>query len=440
MLWSLVEELFPIHRTLVNDGFDRSLGILQKRLPFMKVLRYPSGMKVWDWVIPGRWNVRDAYVADSRGRRLIDFKASNLHLSAYSVPFRGEVSREVLFKHLKTLPDQPTVIPYNFLYYRKDWEFNVAHDMLGAFKDSSYRVHIDVDTRPGTLKVGEAFFPGKTAQEIWISSYLCHPTMANDNVSGVAAAVGLMDRLARGPKRRYSYRLLIWPETVGPVAYLSQHEKLLSRVVGGYNVYICGDRGPLTYKASYQGNGLADRAARHVLRQGWPDARLKDFIPFGSDERQFNAPGVRLPIGALTRSGPGEFAGYHTSGDDLSVISPESLSDTVEALSRMVDTIEADRVYKNRYRGEPCFSRHDFVVPGYHQVGNDRHKNAFRILANEVDGTRSLLDIAEKWGIPMDLLAPLAKEFERAGLISAASPRCLRTKTSRIRAQRRHVQ
>lgn len=415
-MMELARRLFPIHRTLVNRGYAESLEIIRRRLD-LEILEYPSGQQVWDWVIPPAWDVNAAYIEDSQGNRLVDFADNNLHLSAYSIPFDGVVSREELFRHLRWLPDRPSAIPYNYLYYQRGWQFNVAGQQLDRFTDDRYRVRIDVDIRPGSLKVGCCRLTGASDREIVFSTYLCHPSLANDNLSGVVAAVELFRQLSRMPRRRFSYRLLIVPETVGAIAWLAHHEDVLPKILGAYVVYDCGDRGPLHYKRSYLGSALVDRVAEHVLKHYTEAGRIRPWYPGGSDERQFNAPGVRIPAGALTRTPPAEFAEYHTSLDTLDVLSGEHLAETVATLLRFVEVIERDRICVNRYRGEPCVSRHGLAYPVQHQDERDELKYLVKKCMHEFDGTQTLLQIAEKWDAPFDRVEAIADAFARAGLV-----------------------
>ncbi len=415
-MMALATELFPIHRTLVNQGYSDSLDIIRRELD-IEVLRVPSGTAVWDWIVPNAWDVNEAYIENLQGHRLVDFADSNLHLSAYSVPFEGMVSRAELLEHVRTAPDRPDAIPYNFLYYRRDWEFNVAHDDLAKFTDDAYRVHIDVSERPGALEIGCCHLPGTSKRELLVSTYLCHPSLANDNLSGVVVAVALFRLLAAMPERRYTYRLVIVPETIGAISYLSQFEDRLADVLGAYVVNSCGNRAGITYKRSYFGDARVDRVATHVLRHYTEGASVRDWRPFGSDERQFNAPGVRIPAGGFTRSPTTEFPEYHTSKDTLDVLSDDALLDSLQTLYRFVQVLERDVTYANAYRGEPCFARHEIEYPRYHEDKDDQRKYIVKKLVHEFDGSQSLLEIADKWDIPMDQAAFVADQFCAAGLV-----------------------
>jgi aminopeptidase-like protein len=415
-MMALARALFPVHRTLVNRGYDESLELIGRVLP-LDVLAYPSGTPVWDWVVPDAWDVNEAWIEDSRGTRLVDFAANSLHLSAYSEPFDGTVSREELLAHVRTLPDQPDAIPYNVLYYRGGWEFNVAHRHLARFTDDRYRVRIDVSTGPGALKVACCHLPGRSRREVLFSTYLCHPSLANDNISGVVTAVELFKALSALSRRRYSYRLLIGPETIGAITWLAHHEAHLADVSGVYTVYDCGDRGPIHYKRSFLGDAYVDRVAEHVLEHHVPGAVIRDWVPYGSDERQYAAPGVRLPAGAFTRTPAGEFPEYHTSLDTLALLSADALLESVRTLYRFVGVWERDLTWVNTYKGEPCLARHRIRYPSHFGDRGDESKFLVKKVMHELDGEHSVLDIARKWGAPFDQVDALVRQFEAAGLV-----------------------
>ena len=415
-IWSLIKKLFPIHRTLINDGFDSSLDIINKELELI-IKSYKSGEKVWDWIIPDAWNVNEAYIEDKDGNKLVDYNNSNLHLSAYSEPFSGKITHAELLAHLNYLTDLPDAIPYNFLYYEKDWSFNIKYNSLADFKDEEYKIHIDVDKKPGKLKIAECFLPGESKEEIVFSTYLCHPSMANDNLSGVVSGVQLFKYISQMKDRKYSYRLLIMPETIGPITYLSNNEDRIKKIIGGLVLYCCGDRGPITYKKSYNGNSYIDKISKNVCENYKKDYNVIDYFPGGSDERQYNAPGLRLPFGAVMRTPAGKFAEYHTSKDDLTVVDKESLFDTYKFLTKIVDLFEMNQVYKNNYKGEPFFKKHNITYPTQQEGLDVSEAYNVKILASEIDGNNSLLDISNKWKISMEQLNKASKKLLEAGLI-----------------------
>ena len=415
-IWSLLEKLFPVHRTLVNDGYDKSLQIIKEELE-LEIECYKSGQKVWDWIIPNSWDVNDAYIEDKSGNRLVDFKNSNLHLSAYSEAFSGIISHEELMKHVNYLPEQPDAIPFNYLYYEQGWSFNISHDSLKNFKEKEYKVHIDVDEKPGELKIAQCYLPGQIEDEVLFSVYLCHPSLANDNLSGVVIGVELFKYLSKLVNRKYSYRLLIMPETIGPITYLSNHMDTIEKIIGGFVLYCCGDKGNITYKKSYAGNSYVDRVAIYVCDKYTENHDIIDYFPGGSDERQYNAPGLRLPVGAFMRTNAGKFSEYHTSKDDLTVVSKESLFDTFRLLLKVVYVLETDRIYTNNYRGEPFFKKHNIRYPTQREGIDVSEPYYIKILASEIDGNNSLLDISQKWEIPLDILSKLTKIMLKADLI-----------------------
>ncbi len=416
----LAAELFPIHRTLVNSGYDRSLDIIGREIP-LQIEAYPSGAKAWDWTIPMAWDVREAWVEDMDGRRLVDFADSNLHLAAYSEPFSGEVTREELFTHLSFLENQPSAIPFRYRYYTGGWEFCVRHDDLERFASDRYRVMVDVNVRPGELKAASCVIPGRTNHEILFTTYLCHPSLANDNLSGVVAGVNLFKHLLGG-EYHHTLRLLIVPETVGAIAWMAHNEDKLRDIAGGYVVYDCGDRANVSYKKSYFGDSRVDRAALHAMSRRESPGAVFEWSPHGSDERQFNAPGVRLPFGCVMRSGASSYPQYHTSLDTLDILSADSLADTVAFLAEALFILDNDLLYENTYRAEPFISAHDIVYPEY-TFGKAQGKvDIVKAMIHELDGTNTLLDIAEKWGFRFEDVHEIAQAFKTAGLVRQASP------------------
>ena len=420
-MWELITKLFPIHRTLVNEGFRESIEIIKEKIN-LTVLEYNSGMHVWDWIIPDAWNAKDAYVKDSNGRKLIDLDKSNIHLAPYSVPFQGKLSGKELLKHICTLPDQPDAIPYRTLYNNKegDWKFCIEHNDLDLFDENeNYNVLIDVDIKPGKLLIGEYYLPGKKEEEIVFSTYLCHPSLANDNLTGVAVAVEIMKILSEVEDREYSYRLLIVPEGIGAITYLATHEDQIEKILGGYVFTCCGDPGSVTYKKSYSGNSIIDRAASHVVKNKYEHSNysIRNFWLHGSDEQKYNGTGVRLPFGCFTRTPYGEFEQYHTSKDNLDFIERESLFDFLDTILETLYVLENDEVLKNNYKSIPFFSKHG--IHRYIDSKNvDRESDAIilRMLGWEIDGVQSLLDIAEKWNFKFRNVHHVSRDFLKVGL------------------------
>ncbi|MBL4889179.1 MAG: DUF4910 domain-containing protein [Candidatus Lindowbacteria bacterium] len=417
-IWDLMEHLFPIHRTLVSDGYRNSLEIIKKHLD-IDVLEHDTGEEHYDWVIPDAWDVNEAYIEDSKGVRIIDFSNSNLHLAAYSVPFQGKISKDELFEHLYWLEDQPDAIPYDYLYYREKWQFCISKNDLKKFTDSEYYVHIDVNKRPGKLLIGEKLIKGKSDKEFIISSYMCHPSVANDALSGVVTGIEVfkkLEELAKKEELNYSYRFLIVPETIGMITWLSTHEDLFDKIQGGYVLTTCGDGGNPSYKKSYPGDALIDRAAIHALDHNtdYPENTIIEYLLAGSDERQFNSPGIRIPFGSLMRTMYEDFPEYHTSKDDMTLVTKEGLLDTARNVLETIFILDNNATYKATYKGEPFLSKHDLHIPF---VGYEGDGYVNQIVMHESDGVMDLLSIAEKHNNPFKKILEFSKKFEEKGLL-----------------------
>lgn len=420
-MWELIVRLFPINRTLVNKGFRRSLEIIKEKID-IDILEYDSGDQVWDWIIPDAWDVNDAYIKDSKGNKIVDFKKNNLHLAAYSVPFSGTLTKKELVEHICTLPDHPDDIPYATLYYKKDeWKFCMAHKEWDKLRDDEiFDVHIDVDIKPGKLCIGVYYLPGEIDKEILLTSYLCHPSLANDNLSGVVVSIEAMKNLKNIKNRRYSYRLLIIPEAIGSITYLATHEDNLHKINGGYVLTCCGDSGSMTYKKSYAGDTIVDKAAEYVINQKYGKSKnnIRDFWLNGSDEQKFNAPGVRLPVGSFMRTPYSEFSEYHTSKDDLDFVSKDNLFDTLDTVLKTIFVVDNNLTLKNNYKGEPFLSKHGiYKAIDLKKPSRQSAAYIYRAMIMEFDGTQSFLDISQKWGYRFEDICELSKDFLDAGLV-----------------------
>jgi aminopeptidase-like protein len=418
------DRLWPICRSLTGPGYRESLDILGEIMPTDR-LRFETGRRVFDWVVPNEWRVRDAYFVDPHGVRRAHFAVNNLHLLGYSTPFRGRMRLSDLGPHLYSLPHQPNAIPYLTSYYQERWGFCLAHEELVSLPDGEYEVVVDTELRPGHLEVGEAVLPGETADEVLFSSYLCHPSLANNELSGPLTLAFLYEQVAAIARRRFTYRFVVTPETLGAICYLSARGGVLrERLRAGYQLTCIGDAGQFTYKLSRRGHTDADRAARFVLR----DLGAHEIIPFdpyeGSDERQYCSPGFDLPVGALMRTRYLRYPEYHTSLDNKSLISFEALADAVSACVRIVRALESNLVWQNTVMyGEPQLGRRGLysTIGGLTSV-DDRNR-AMLWLLNLADGSRDLLAIAESSGQRLDLLASLAADLALAGLlVPAAGP------------------
>jgi aminopeptidase-like protein len=408
----LAEELFPLCRSLTGGGVRQTLKILQRSLP-LKIHEVPSGAAAYDWNVPHEWNVRDAYVKDLRGRRVIDFRTSNLHLVGYSIPFRGIVTKEELLGHLYSDPVRPDWIPYRHTYSKESWGFCVTHHLLQTLSDEQYEVCIDTSLEPGSLTYGEIVVPGRSAEEILVSTHTCHPSLSNDNLSGIVVATVLASCLMK-EERALTYRLLFAPATLGPLVWLSQNESIVPRIQHGLVLACVGDAGPVTYVRSRRGNALVDRAVAHVLKHGGDTFTIKDFAPEGYDQRQFCSPGFDLPVGCFMRTPNGCYPEYHTSADNMELIKPEALGDSIGKIFSVFHVLEGNKTYVNQCpKGEPQLGKREL----YH----DARSLGLWWTLNFSDGRHSLLDIAERSNISFDKIEEGARALVSCGLLQDVS-------------------
>ena len=417
MRW--IAELFPICRSITGDGVRETLKRIQQWLP-LQIYEVPSGKQVFDWTVPPEWNVRDAYVKDSRGTRVIDFQENNLHVVSYSAPVRKKMSFSELREHLHTLPDRPDWVPYRTSYYKEDWGFCLRHRDLARLSDTEYEVRIDSSLEAGHLTYGEAVLPGEAEDEVLISCHICHPSLANDNLSGIAVAVALA-RALQDAAHHYTYRFIFVPGTIGAITWLALNEPNLQRITHGLVLAGVGDSAPLTYKKSRRGNAEIDRAAQEALRHSAPGARAIDFSPYGYDERQYCSPGLNLPLGRLSRAPHGEFPEYHTSADNLDFVGPEPLADSLAVVKEIAFILENNWVYENLSpKCEPQLGKRGLyrAIGGLPDPG--RRELAMLWVLNQSDGANGLLDIAERSGIEFRLLHEAARDLEEADLLRKA--------------------
>lgn len=412
------DRLWPICRSITGPGFRQSLDILSEIVPF-KRLRFASGRKVLDWRVPPEWEAKAAYFLDPGGKKHADFSKNNLHLLNFSAPYKGRMRLDALKEHLYKLPGQPTAIPYLTSYYKRRWGFCLAHEEFLRLPAGEYKARIDTRIRKGFLEIGEAVLPGKTRSEIFFSSYLCHPSLANNELSGPLVLAFLYEKIAAMPHRRFTYRFAVMPETIGAVAYLSKRGNLLKeRMAAGYQITCVGDPGMFTYKRSRQGNSLADRAALKVLGKIGRHKDLRFDPSTGSDERQYCSPGYDLPVGSLMRTMYGQYPQYHTSLDNKGFIDFGALKGSVEAYFAVVKELESREILKNTVmRGEPQLGKRGL----YPTIGSQktRHEKAAVMLwvLNLADGTRTLEEIAEDSGQPFQKIAQAARDLQKARLI-----------------------
>ena len=414
---SLATRLFPICRSLTGDGVRESLGILKEVLPGLQLHEVPSGTQAFDWEIPREWNIRDAYVMDSAGMRVIDFQKHNLHVVGYSVPVDLEMDLAELDKHLHSLPDQPDAIPYVTSYYEERWGFCLSDRDRKNLKPGRYRVVIDSTLEPGNLTYGELILPGSSDTEVLLSTYVCHPSMANNELSGPVVAAFLTQWLAKLPARRHTYRIVFLPETIGSILYISRHlERLRSAVVAGYVLTCCGDESAWSFLASRNGNTLADRTARHVLQRHAPGFKEYSFLERGSDERQYCSQGVDLPVASIMRSKYGTYHQYHTSLDDLDFVTPKGLEGTYTIMRKCIEVFEKNYTYRAVHPCEPQLGKRGLysTLNSHYEVPATPMILDFLAYA---DGQHDILSIAEILGVATESLYRLAETLLEHGLI-----------------------
>jgi aminopeptidase-like protein len=411
------DRLWPILRSITGPGVRQTHEILSE-LVDLERLEIPTGTTVFDWEIPKEWLVHEAYVIDPAGKRILDIQENNLHLLNYAIPFRGTISRKELDEHLYSLPDKPTAIPYVTSYYQPRWGFCLAQQQRDSLPEGDYQVVIDTEHIDGSLTLSEAVLKGESDEEVLISTYTCHPSLANNELSGPLVAAFLYRRLKAWETRRLSYRFVFLPETIGALAYLKlRGEQLQKRLMAGYVVTCIGNAAPFTYKRSRQATSLADQAAEHVLKQLETPSRIIKFSPQGSDERQYCSPGFNLPVGSLMRSMYGTYPEYHTSLDQRSFISFEAMQESVEVYEQILRTLEYNQTYRNLYPyGEPRLDKRGLYESLGH-TGVPDFTRAVLWLLNYSDGQHDLLSIAEKSGLSMQQLHEAAKRCLAVGLV-----------------------
>ena len=417
-LFEMVSALYPICRSITGNGMRESLRQLQRHIG-LSLHEVPTGTQVFDWVVPKEWNIRDAYIKDGCGRRVVDFQKSNLHVVNYSLPMKQKMCLSELRKHLFALPDAPDWIPYRTSYYKENWGFCLTQRQLDSLADEEYEVCIDASLEPGSLTYGEFRIQGETNDEVLISCHSCHPSLCNDNLSGMTVATILAQRLSE-MQLRYSYRFLWIPGTIGAITWLALNESILPRIKHGLVISCVGDPGRFNYKRSRRGNAEIDRVVEHVLRHTEDDFVVSDFSPYGYDERQYCSPGINLPVGCFMRTPNGKYPQYHTSADDLGLVKPEALAESLNRLLRIVQTLEGNHVYLNiNPKCEPQLGRRGL----YRNMGGtngSRFEESLLWILNLSDGMHSLLDIAERSGLDFNELDQAAKALLKCELLRCA--------------------
>ena len=415
----LVRRLFPICRSLTGDGVRQTFDVLEEHIPLQR-REIASGTKVFDWNVPQEWNIREAHITAPDGTRIVDFQRLNLHVVGYSEPVRARLPLEALRERLHTLPDQPDLIPYRTSYYDRTWGFCLSHRQFEQLEPGDYEVVIDSTLEPGSLSYAELEVEGSGDEEVLLSTYVCHPSLANDNLSGIAVATLLAKRLLER-ELRHSYRFVFAPGTIGPLAWLHDNRDRLDRIRHGLTFSCIGDGGDLTYKRSRRTNAEIDEAMEIVLRDRGDAHRILPWEPWGGDERQFCSPGFDLPLGSLMRTPHGEFAGYHTSADGVELIRPESLAGAVEAGLQVVDVLETNRRFTNLSPyGEPQLGKRGLYRSAGGAVATPDDERALLWVLNLSDGNSTLVDVARRSGLGYAVVRRAAERLEQAGLLTTA--------------------
>jgi aminopeptidase-like protein len=416
----LAKHLYPICRSLTGPGVRETLSILSDHMPGLMIKEVSSGTAAFDWTVPDEWEIRSAFIEDEAGNRIVDFANHNLHVMGYSEPVDKKLTLDELQKHLYSLPDQPDAIPYITSYYSRRWGFCLSHHQRSALKPGVYRVVIDSTLKPGVLNYGEIIIPGKSKKEVFLSTYVCHPSMANNELSGPVVTTALVRWLMSLPERRYTYRVVFIPETIGSIVYLSRHhQEMKANVVAGFNVSCVGDDRCYSYLPSRNGKTLSDRAALHALKYIDPDFKSYSWLDRGSDERQYCAPGVDLPVATIMRSKYGEYPEYHTSLDDFSVVTSTGLGGAFAAIRDAIEIVEGDKVLKCTVLCEPQLGKRG-LYPTISTKDTAAQVGAMMSMISYCDGEHSLLDIADKIGQPFKKLQDLLVPLMNNGLIVEA--------------------
>ncbi len=421
-MYELIESLYPICRSITGNGVRSTLKMIQQHIPLL-IHEVPSGTEVFDWTIPKEWNIRDAYIKDPSGHKIVDFQQSNLHVLNYSIPVNGTYTLEELKSHIFTIPEQPNLIPYRTSYYHEYWGFCMAHNQYEKLQEGPYEVVIDSTLEPGYLTYGEYYIPGESQEEMIFSTHVCHPSLCNDNLSGIAVATFLAKHLTALPKRCISYRFIFAPATIGAITWLALNEERTDRIRYGLCTPLLGAPGPYVYKKSRQDTAEIDRIMQYILKVSGKEYEIDDFIPYGYDERQYCSPGFNLPVGNIAKARWGQFPEYHTSADNLNFINAGALEEALEMLKDTVEVIETNQVYKNlNPKCEPQLGKRGlFDSISGSNMNKKTYSMALLWVLNQSDGTQDLLEIADRSGLPYQVILKAAQMLEKHDLLRPIS-------------------
>lgn len=415
-MYSFISALYPVCRSITGNGVRETLQFINRQIP-VTVSEIPTGTQIFDWEIPKEWNISDAYIKDPQGKKIVDFKKLNLHVLNYSIPIHKTIELSELKKNLFYIQDKPDWVPYRTSYYVENWGFCISYNQFLGLQDGNYEVCIDSTLKNGSLTYGEVYLPGKTKEEVLISTHICHPSLCNDNLAGIAVCTWLADSIRRSD-HYYSYRFLFIPGTIGAIAWLAQNENRLGNIKYGLVTSLLGIDSSFTYKRSRAGNSPVDKIVEYVLKAEKTNHKVIDFIPYGYDERQFCSPGINLPVGNLTRTPYGEYPEYHTSADNLTFVSAKALEGSFQLFHSVYEHIEGERKYINLFsKGEPQLGRRGL----YDNVGGRNDSKIFQLallwVLNLSDSKNTLTDIAIRSGLELQMIKEAAELLLSKGLL-----------------------
>ncbi|MCR4923289.1 MAG: DUF4910 domain-containing protein [Lachnospiraceae bacterium] len=416
-MYDLCREIFPICRSITGDGVRKTFEIFSKYVDNLKLTEVKSGTKVFDWTIPKEWNIEDAYVEDEEGRRIIDFKETNLSVLGYSTPIDKVMELEELMPHLYSLEDQPELIPYVTSYYKERWGFCLSDIKKKALKPGKYRAVIKSSLKEGSLTYGEMYFKGRSNKEIFLSSYVCHPSMGNNECSGQALMIALARYIGAMKDRRYSYRLVLLPETIGAITYLSKNLKeMQERIIAGFNLTCVGDNRDYSIVHSRYGDTLADKVLTNILKYETESFSDYSYLKRGSDERQYQAPGVDIPLVCFCRSKYHVYPEYHTSADDLNLISPEGLAGSFNVMTRCIEALEKNDRYRVTCLCEPQLGKRG-LVPTMSSKETYQETLALKDILAYTDGRNDIIELSDIIEEPVSLIVKVMDKLLECGLV-----------------------